>query len=187
MRQVEDNHKGGAEVTLEGIIRGICANDSDNNSNDDDTASKCRENARLAERLGNDDRAGENLLLALLDFSGELARLGTVETARYGKPALAVAQTLLYHVRELAYYAGHDAGVRGFFKKLETLALSVGKLEQVLTFACLAAETGPRLAAGGSNRDSASFISTSGEMSSKSGKRPFSMVQSPYHFEDHSL
>lgn len=177
-------------MTLEGIIREIRTKNIENNSNindDDDTASKCRENERLAERLGNDDRVEVNLLLALLDFSGELMRLGTIETARYGKPALAVAQSLLYHVREIADYAGYEAGVRGFHKKLETLGRSVGKLERILTFACLAAETGPRLAAGGSNRDSATFISSSEEMSLNSGKRLFSMVQSPYHFEDHSL
>ena len=155
--QVEETRVGTrTEVTLASIIRAIDPGARDNNNSseankgdsdlNDGNAGGRRgsygsndstgSDTTLAAQLGDDDRAAETLLLALLDFSGELARLGTIETARYGWPALAVAQDLLWHTRELAPYA-HDAGVRRFDAKLATLGVSVGKLERLLTLACV--------------------------------------------------
>lgn len=208
--QVEETRAGTrTEVTLASIIRAIDPGARDNNNSseankgdsdlNDGNAGGRRgsygsndstgSDTTLAAQLGDDDRAAETLLLALLDFSGELARLGTIETARYGWPALAVAQDLLWHTRELAPYA-HDASVRRFDAKLATLRVSVGKLERLLTLACVT--TPQTTVAPLSGSAPAADPSVSSKALSDPAVRPpgaFSMVDAGMasRFQDHSV
>jgi hypothetical protein len=212
VRQVEETWAGTRDqVTLTSIIRMICSDNCDNNEtregeiehfnnhNFSSRGSSYSSNGNsgndyniLAGRLGDDDRAAETLLLALLDFSGELARLGTIETARFGWAALVVAQDLLWHSRQLAPYAD-DAGVRRFDKKLATLAISVGKLERLLTLTCMTTpQTMVAPLSGGAKTADPVASESAAALSSGPAPRPpgaFSMVDiaTISRFQNHSL